>query len=188
MILNLFILGCLKEKPLHLDFLLETANFIKLDKWTTYKNDLLLDKLNTLIELNYIKISKEKNHHSEKYHYISTEIGVNYFRKELEKYIESEEVNIGMLLLFLTFSNHFSKEEIILLLDKKIEILNSNLNELKEINPEESTQYSSPLGFLSLKTNLNFRINEIILYEDLLKHIKDNFNTETFYALSKEFI
>lgn len=37
MVIDLYILGCLKEKALNLDFLTETADFIKLNRWTHYK-------------------------------------------------------------------------------------------------------------------------------------------------------
>lgn len=186
MILDLFILGCLKEKPLNLDFLIETADFIKLNKWTTYKKELLLDKINTLVELNYISICKKQNNHFEKHQYVSTKTGIVFFRKELEKYIESEEVNMGMLILFLTFSNHFLKEEVLVLIEKKISNLTHKLNELQNVAPVKSLDYMSDLGHLSLKISLDFRANEIILYKDLLDHVKNCLNWQDYLTFQKE--
>ena len=177
MVLDLFILGCLKEKPLDMDFLIETAKFIRLDKWTNYKKDLLLDRINILEDLNFIKIYKNEEKNKEKHHnYIATENGIFYFKKEIKKYLDGEEVNMGMLILFLTFSEHFSTHEIRNLLEAKLLKLNDKMDELQKIVPQKFSECMNTLGYLSLKTSLDFRKKEILLYEDLLEHVKSDEN------------
>jgi len=177
MVLDLFILGCLKEKPLDMDFLIETAEFIRIDKWTNYKKDLLLDRINILEDLNFIKIYKNEEKNKEKHHsYFATDNGIFYFKKEIKKYLDGEEVNMGMLILFLTFSEHFSTHEIRNLIEAKLLKLNDKLDELQKVITPKLSEYMSTLGYLSLKTSLDFRKKEILLYESLLEHVKSDEN------------
>ena len=184
MVLDLFILGCLKEKPLDMDFLIETAEFIRLNKWTNYKKDLLLDRMNILEDLNFIKIFKNETLTKEKHlTYVATENGIFYFKKEIKKYLDGVEVNMGMLILFLTFSEHFSTEDIKNLLETKILKLNKKLHDLTYVSEPKAAEYMSTLGYLSVKTNLDFRKRELLIYEDLLEHINSDDNWKTNLSL-----
>lgn len=176
MVIDLYILGCLKEKALNLDFLTETADFIKLNRWTHYKKELLLDRINTLEELNYIEIVKNIENKRDKNKYLATKEGIMFFKRELEKYIKGPDIHTGMLILLLSFSNHFSKDELVYLLKEKIERINQKIEFLtREIN-KISAEYGSIMGHLSLKTTLSFSKSEILIYEELLNHIEENEN------------
>lgn len=176
MVIDLYVLGCLKEKALNLDFLTETADFIKLSRWTHYKKELLLDRINTLEELNYIEIVKNLENKKEKHKYLATKEGIIFFKRELEKYIKGPDIHTGMLILLLSFSNHFSKEELIHLLEEKVEKINYKIEFLTRELHKISDEYGSVIGTLSLKTTLSFSKSEILIYEELLKHIEDNEN------------
>lgn len=174
MIIDLYILGCLKEKALNLDFLTETADFIKLSRWTHYKKELLLDRINTLEELNYIEIVKSPNNTRDKHKYLATSEGIRFFKRELEKYIKGPDIHTGMLILLLSFSNHFSKEELCQLLKEKIDKINHKIEFLTKEIDKISDEYGSLMGHLSLKTTLSFSKSEILIYKELLEHIEEN--------------
>lgn len=172
MVVDLFILGCIKEKPLNLDFLIETAKLIRLDKWTGYKRDLLLDRLTALEDLNFVKIVKDEKLGRHNY-FLSTEQGIFYYKKEIKKYIDGEEMNMGMLILFLTFSSHFSPEEIREILQSKVCQLTEKVQELERLSFDKNEGLNT-ISYLSHKAIYTFKQKEMLVYMSLLEHVNSN--------------
>ena len=53
--LDLFILGCVSEKPIKVKSLLEIAEYVKLNKWLSYTPEKFVERLSSLSELGYVK-------------------------------------------------------------------------------------------------------------------------------------
>lgn len=179
--LDLFILGCVSEKPIKAKSLLEIADYIKLGKWLSYNTDKLIERLDILNELGYIRTFEDKNESIEKCYFSSTELGMEYLHNNLTSYIKSNETDMGMIMLFLTFSNHLSRLEIIHIIEKKIEGLKQKLE--KTIDMEKENKTENKIRDLSLKALKNFRESEIAIYEELLSYAKEHDTWNDFLVL-----
>lgn len=179
--LDLFILGCVSEKPVKAKSLLEIADYIKLNKWLSYTTDKLIERLDILNELGYIRTFEDKNETIEKCYFSSTELGMEYLHSNLTSYIRSNETDMGMIMLFLTFSNHLSRLEIIHIIEKKLGILKNKLE--KTIEMEKEIKLENKIRNLSLRTLKNFRESEIVIYEELLSYAKEHDKWNDFLVL-----
>ena len=172
--LDLFILGCVSEKPIKLKSLLEIAEYIKLNKWLNYTPEKFIERLMALNELGYVKCYENNGEPVEKHFYSSTELGVEYLHNNLKTYIKSNEIDMGMIILFLTFSNHLSRAEIIALIEKKIESLKVKLKKTLDMEKNSEETGDNKMRELSLKALVNFRKSEVLIYEELLYYAKEH--------------
>ena len=175
--LDLFILGCVSEKPVKAKSLLEIADYIEFGKWLSYNTDKLIERLDILNELGYIRTFEDKNESIEKCYFSSTELGMEYLHNNLTSYIKSNETDMGMIMLFLTFSNHLSRLEIIHIIEKKLEGLKHKLEKATDIGKENK------IRDLSLKALKNFRESEIAIYEELLLYAREHDTWNDFLVL-----
>lgn len=170
--LDLFILGCVSEKPVKVKSLLEIADYIRLSKWLSYTTEKLIERLDILNELGYIRTYENKNEAIEKCYFSSTDLGMEYLHNNLKTYIKGNETDMGMIILFLTFSNHLSRLEIIHIIEKKVEVLKHKLEKTIEMEKITESDSDNKIRDLSLKTLINFRKSEISIYEELLHYAK----------------
>lgn len=184
--LDLFILGCVSEKPIKVKSLLEIAEYIKLNKWLNYTPEKFLEKLSSLSELGYVKCYENNDDPIEKHFFSSTELGEEYLHKNLKAYIKSNEIDMGMIILFLTFSNHLSRTEIIPLIERKLENLNTKLRKTEEMEKSVEEIGDNKMRELSLKALVNFRKSEVLIYEELLHHAKKNEDWNDFLVLKDQ--
>jgi ferritin-like metal-binding protein YciE len=84
---------------------------------------------------------------------------------------------MGMIMLFLTFSNHLSRLEIIHIIEKKLEGLKHKLEKATDIGKENK------IRDLSLKALKNFRESEIAIYEELLLYAREHDTWNDFLVL-----
>lgn len=181
--LDLFILGCVSEKPVKVKSLLEIGEYIRLNKWLNYTTEKLIERLDILNELGYIRTYEDKNDSIEKCYFSSTDLGMEYLHNNLKTYIKSNETDMGMIILFLTFSNHLSRLEIIHIIEKKVELLKNKLNKTIGMEKELEINKSNKIRELSLKTLINFRESEINIYEELLEYAKGHETWNDFLVL-----
>lgn len=181
--LDLFILGCVSEKPIKLKSLLEIAEYIKLNKWLNYTPEKFIERLMALNELGYVKCYENNGEPVEKHFYSSTELGVEYLHNNLKTYIKSNEIDMGMIILFLTFSNHLSRAEIIALIEKKIESLKVKLKKTLDMEKNSEETGDNKMRELSLKALVNFRKSEVLIYEELLYYAKEHEDWNDFLVL-----
>lgn len=181
--LDLFILGCVSEKPVKVKSLLEIGEYIRLNKWLNYTTEKLIERLDILNELGYIRTYEDHNDSIEKCYFSSTELGMEYLHNNLKTYIKSNETDMGMIILFLTFSNHLSRLEIIHIIEKKVELLKNKLNKTIFMEKELEINKGNKIRELSLKTLINFRESEINIYEELLEYAKTHDTWNDFLVL-----
>ena len=91
-----------------------------------------------------------------------------------------------MIILFLTFSNHLSRTEIIALIEKKLESLNIKLKKTIEMEKNSEEIRDNKMRELSLKALINFRKSEILIYEELLYHAQRNEEWNDFLVLKDQ--
>lgn len=181
--LDLFILGCVSEKPVKVKSLLELAEYIRLNKWLNYTTEKLIERLDILKELGYIRTYEDKNDVIEKCYFSSTDLGMEYLHNNLKTYIKSNETDMGMIILFLTFSNHLSRLEIIHIIEKKLELLKNKLDKTVEMEKNSELNTENKIRDLSLKTLINFRKSEINIYDELLQYAKGHETWNDFLVL-----
>lgn len=185
--LDLFILGCVSEKPSKVKNLLEIAEEIKMNKWLSFSIEKIIERLEILNEMGYITTYDKNDEAVEKKYFSSTELGIEHLHENLKSYIKSNESDMGMIILFLMFSSHLSKLEIISLIEKKIELLKIKIERTFELKKVYEEGQVNKIRELSLLTLLNFRKTEISIYEDLLKYAKDHETWSDFLALEDKF-
>ena len=184
--LDLFILGCVSEKPIKVKSLLEIAEYVRLNKWLSCTQEKFIERLSALSELGYVKCYENNGDPIERHFFSSTELGVEYLHNNLKTYIKSNEIDMGMIILFLTFSNHLSRTEIIALIEKKLESLNIKLKKNIEMEKNSEEIRDNKMRELSLKALINFRKSEILIYEELLYHAQRNEEWNDFLVLKDQ--
>lgn len=184
--LDLFILGCVSEKPIKVKSLLEIAEYVKLNKWLSYTPEKFVERLSSLSELGYVKCYENNGAPIEKHFFSSTELGVEYLHSNLKTYIKSNEIDMGMIILFLTFSNHLSRTEIIALIERKLESLSVKLKKTEEMEKNIEEIGDNKMRELSLKALVNFRKSEVLIYEELLYHAKEHEDWNDFLVLKDQ--
>ena len=184
--LDLFILGCVTEKPIKVKSLLEIAEYVKLNKWLSYTPEKFVERLSSLSELGYVKCYENNGDPIEKHFFSSTELGVEYLHSNLKTYIKSNEIDMGMIILFLTFSNHLSRTEIIALIERKLESLSVKLKKTEEMEKNIEEIGDNKMRELSLKALVNFRKSEVLIYEELLYHAKEHEDWNDFLVLKDQ--
>jgi len=93
---------------------------------------------------------------------------------------------MGMIILFLTFSNHLSRTEIIALIERKLESLSVKLKKTEEMEKNIEEIGDNKMRELSLKALVNFRKSEVLIYEELLYHAKEHEDWNDFLVLKDQ--
>jgi hypothetical protein len=184
--LDLFILGCVAEKPVKLKNLLEIAEYIRLDRWLNYSSILILERIVKLSELNLIKICEQEEENLEKQLFSSTDEGLVVLQKSLRDFIKDVEIDPSMFVMFLTFSNHLSREEVMNLVLKKIKLIDIKIIKTKELIELSKGFEKNKIRELSLRSLLSFREAEKIVYMELLSYTKNNLEWSDFLLLEEK--
>lgn len=175
--LDIFILGVLSEKPINLKKLIKLAESIKISKWTDFTKESLLDRIEILEKLNFIKNEEFSIHSIEKGNLKTTEIGNKFFKEKIYEYLFNPEINLGLLLLFFTFSNHFDKNEILSIVEKRIEGL-----KLSKFNKDNSLkgEFLSPFEKQSVYASNLLCESELKSLEEFLIYSKNSTSWNNF--------
>jgi len=85
-----------------------------------------------------------------------------------------------MLVLFITFSNHFSRKELIKILEIRISALKTSLENIKE---QSSESYMSKFYNQSLKATSSLIHSELKTLEEFLSYAQENEKWNDFLVL-----
>lgn len=88
--------------------------------------------------------------------------------------------------MFLTFSNHLSREEVMNLVLKKIKLIDIKIIKTKELIELSKGFEKNKIRELSLKSLLSFREAEKIVYMELLSYTKNNLEWSDFLLLEEK--
>lgn len=163
--LNIFILGALSEAPLTVDSLITLSKKIKISKWIDFSEEVLHSRISLLKNTNLLKQSTNDVSVISNQFYLPTEMGNNYYKSQIRTYLTEKNINIGMLILSLTFSNHFDSEEFNTLVKKRIEALEASVNVTKNLVQKEylSRVYNLCLSSSTLLINDELNILKLFL-------------------------
>lgn len=167
--LNIFILGALAETPLSLDSLITLSKKVRINKWTDFSEEILHERIDLLKNTNLLN-KLESNQI-----FVPTEMGYNYYKLQIKSYLREKNINIGMLILSLTFSNHFDSDEFNFLVKKRIEALETSVKNLDNLIHAE---YLSNVYNLCLNSFLLLANNEITILKLFLSYEKNNISIE----------
>lgn len=167
--LNIFILGALAETPLSLDSLITLSKKVRINKWMDFSEEILYERINLLKNTNLL--NKSENNQN----FIPTEMGYSYYKFQIKSYLTEKNINIGMLILSLTFSNHFDSNEFNFLVKKRIEALETSVENISTLVHHE---YLSNVYNLCLNSFLLLANNEITILNLFLSYKKNNLSLE----------
>lgn len=178
--IDIFILGALDEKALNLKHLLVLAEHIKISKWMNFNREHFIERIEILNSLCFIKNEENNDAPLEKANFILTDLGREYYQSKLKEYLFEKEINLGMLVLFITFSNHFSRKELIKILEIRISALKTSLENMKEQSKET---YMSKFYNQSLKATSSLVHSELKTLEEFLSYAQENKKWNDFLVL-----
>lgn len=169
--IDIFILGALNEKSLNLKKLLEYADYIKINRWMNFNREEFVQRIEILNNLNFIEIDNTQAFPIEKANFLLTPLGKKHYSDKLTEYLYAKEINLSMLILFITFSNHIAREEIFTIVEKRIEILKSSVENISNHSKET---YLSFLYNHSLRACELFIKSEIQSLESFINYGKNS--------------
>ena len=137
-------------------------------------------------ELNLIKICEQEEANLEKQLFSSTDEGLVVLQKSLRDFIKDVEIDPSMFVMFLTFSNHLSREEVMNLVLKKIKLIDIKIIKTKELIELSKDFEKNKIRELSLKSLLSFREAEKTVYMELLSYTKNNLEWSDFLLLEEK--
>ena len=167
--LNIFILGALAETPLSLDSLITLSKKVRINKWMDFSEEILYERINLLKNTNLL--NKSENNQN----FIPTEMGYSYYKFQIKSYLTEKNINIGMLILSLTFSNHSDSNEFDFLVKKRIQALETSVENISTLVHHE---YLSNVYNLCLNSFLLLANNEITILNLFLSYKKNNLSLE----------
>ena len=169
--IDIFILGALNEKSLNLKALLTLADHIKIAKWMNFDREHFIERIEILNNLCFIKNEENNKAPLEKANFSIAELGREYYQTKLKDYLYETEINLGMLVLFITFSNHLSRKELMIILEHRIFALKNTI-----INVDEQIKetYLSKFYNHNLKATALLVNSELQTLEDFLVYAKEN--------------
>lgn len=169
--IDIFILGALNEKPLNLKKLLNYAEHIKISRWMHFKREEFVERIEILNNLNFIEIDNSNASPIEKAEFLLTPLGKKHYSEKLMEYLYAKEINLSMLILFITFSNHLAREEIFFIVEKRIEALKTSI---ENIDNHSKETYLSFLYNHSLRACELFIKSEIQSLEAFIQYGKES--------------
>lgn len=173
--LNTFILGALSEAPLTVDSLITLSKKIKISKWIDFSEEVLCSRISLLKNTNLLKQSTNDISATTNQFFIPTEMGQNYYKSQIITYLTEKNINIGMLILSLTFSDHFDSKEFDTLVKKRIEALEASVNVTKNLIQME---YLSKVYNLCLSSSTLLINDELSILKLFLSYKKNSITME----------
>ncbi len=117
--IDIFILGVLAEHPANQKRIDEIAKFVNLSRWIFYRESDIKKRLDALEENGFINEGDFALECQRRVYSISDE-GRKYYRNKLSMFLQSPDLDFQLLILFIIFSSHIPKLEVLNGIELKI--------------------------------------------------------------------
>lgn len=181
--LEVFILGIIWEKPKNIKEILDISNFVFLNRWISFDTSELKSYVERLAKIGYLKIDNGSAEFAKRIFSV-TEGGKKFYMDYLKEYMIKGEPDMQKLMLFLLFSNHLPKMEVLKGIEEKIGNIQKSLAKITMLGRERREEQDSYIQRFCMESALRYKQMEMDILKKYLEWAKGKKEWTEFLGLN----
>lgn len=186
--IDIFILGVLAEHPANRKRIDEIADFVNLSKWIFYKEEDMKKALIFLEKKGYINEGNLSVEDRRRIYSISDE-GRKFYRNRLSNYLQVNNLDFQLLILFIIFSSHVPKIEVLKGIESKIKYIEESMILISTLDNQRAVnERNSFIEAITLESMYRYKNMELELLKKFYNWAKEKESWTEFLSLNDMWI